>query len=152
MEEELDRVLYLSFSPFAVKGVLSIKYFRYYICINIKEGGLITYLSRCSKLNNWITINLRLYLISAEILARDQMWWALKLIIFEIWWVKTQVNELLKTFLRRCRYIYLENIYAFNTARMLELFGLWLVYEKIFKVVLGYFHCNYNIDMDLNYY
>ena len=106
------RVLYLSFSPFAVKGVLSIKYFRYYICINIKEGGLITYLSRCSKLNNLITINLRLYFISAEILVGDQMWWALKLIIFEIWWVKTQVNELLKTFLRRCRYIYLENIYA----------------------------------------
>ena len=31
MEEELDGVLYLSFSPFAVKGVLSIKYFRYYL-------------------------------------------------------------------------------------------------------------------------
>ena len=138
MEEELDGVLYLSFSPFAVKGVLSIKYFRYYICINIKEGGLITYLSRCSKLNNLITINLRLYFISAEILEGDQMWWALKLIIFEIWWVKTQVNELLKSFLWRCRYIYLENIYAFNIAR--------LVYEKIFKVFLGYFH----IERDLN--
>ena len=136
MEEELDRVLYLSFSPFAVKGVLSIKYFRYYICINIKEGRLITYLSQCSKLNNLITINLRLFIISAEILVGDQMWWALKLIIFEIWWVKTQVNELLKSFLCRCRYIYLENIYAFNIAR--------LVYEKTFKVFLGYFHYSWH--------